>query len=124
MKKKILIIEDEFKISKAYRDHLEHSGFEVAVAYDGEEGLRVAHNVIPDLILLDIIMPVMDGIAMLNALKTDDVLSDIPVIILTNLDTTESVATAIAGGSTNYLIKSNCSLEELDVKVRLVLNLQ
>lgn len=120
-KQKILLVEDELYINNAYCDHLERAGFSVSTAYDGEEGLRMARVTKPDLILLDIIMPVMDGIAMLKELKADAILSTIPVIILTNLDKAESVEVAVAVGSTNYLVKSNYSLEELDAKVQQVL---
>jgi DNA-binding response OmpR family regulator len=121
-KAKILIVEDELKISKAYRDHFENTGYTVVVASDGQEGLRVAKSTLPDIILLDIIMPVMDGLAMLRALKADPALAMIPVIMLTNLDTNESVMTAIAAGSTHYLIKANYSLEALGARVQEVLS--
>lgn len=123
MKKKILIVEDEPKVSKAYSDHLGRAGYEVLLAHDGEEGLRMIKSSLPDLILLDIIMPVMDGLTMLKLLKADKNknISNIPVIILSNLDTSQSVAEAMASGSTNFLVKSNYSLEQLDAKVHSVL---
>ncbi len=119
MNKKILIIEDEPKVSKAYSDHLGRVGYNVSLAHDGEEGLRMIKNNKPDLILLDIIMPVMDGLTMLKLLKADKDknIANIPVIILSNLDTADSVAEAVASGSTNFLVKSNYSLEQLDAKV-------
>ena len=115
---KILLVEDEFKVSKIYREHLERAGYNVFVAHDGQEGLMMAKNSLPDIILLDIIMPVMDGIEMLKKLKADSGLASIPVVILTNLDTTEGVEAALKAGGTNYLIKSNYSLAQLEVKVR------
>ncbi len=123
MKKKILIVEDEPKVSKAYSDHLGRAGYEVMLAHDGVEGLQMIKANLPDLILLDIIMPIMDGLTMLKILKADKDknISNIPVIILSNLDTAESVSEAVASGSTNFLVKSNYSLDQLDAKVHSVL---
>ncbi len=119
--KKILIIEDEVKIAKAYSDHLERNGFAVEVAHNGKEGLILATISLPDLILLDIVMPVLDGITMLKQLKLDKRLRQIPVIVLTNLNTSDSVAGAMISGVTAYLVKSDQSMQDLDFKIKEVI---
>lgn len=83
MPKKILIIDDEPKFVKTLKDRLEFAGYTVITAYDGEEGLNKAKEEKPDLVLLDILMPKMDGYNFLKALKLDVNINNIPVIILT-----------------------------------------
>lgn len=117
-KNKILIVEDEEAILRSLSDHFRRLGYELAVAHDGEEGMRKALEFKPNLILLDIIMPVMDGISMLKKMKENSELQRIPVIILTNLDSNEKVAEAIESGGTQYLIKANFDLEDLEKKVQ------
>src|SRR3990167_5384599 len=80
-KPKILIIEDEKFISKAYQVGLAHEGFAVSAAYDGKEGLEKAKKEKPDLILLDIIMPVMDGLTMIKELRKQDWGKDLKVLV-------------------------------------------
>jgi len=123
MKKKILIVDDEEKIVKAYSEYLSSHGYEVFDASDGEEGLAKIKEMKPDIILLDIIMPNMDGITMLKNLKRDSELNKIPVIMLTNLDTSKGVADALESGSSQYLVKSNYSLEDLKKRVEEVMQL-
>ena len=82
-KKKILVIDDEPDLVKMVKMRLEANGYEVAVAFDGEEGLKVAQEEIPDLILLDITMPKKDGYTFLLELKENEATKSIPVIALT-----------------------------------------
>ncbi len=119
--KKILIVEDEPKIVEAYSDFLDRLGYKVTVAYNGAEGLRQARALVPDLILLDIMMPVMDGFAMLKEMKKNPELNKIPVIVLSNLDSADTVGKAVENGVMNYLVKANYSLEALKEKIELVL---
>lgn len=84
MKKKILIVEDEKLLLKLYKMKLETKEYEVEVAVDGEEGLRKAQNFKPDLILLDILMPKMDGYEMLRRMRKIPEAMRIPVVIMTN----------------------------------------
>ncbi len=122
MNKKILIIEDDPSILKAYTDHLKREGYEVDVAHDGEEGLNKVEEFGPDLILLDIIMPKMDGITMLKKLrKLDSAYSNVPVIFLTNLSDEKTVIDAIEAGSMSYLVKADHTLEDVVERVRLFL---
>ncbi|MFA6215433.1 MAG: response regulator [Patescibacteria group bacterium] len=116
--KKILVVEDEPTLVKAIETKLVKLGFEVVTAANGEEGLRQARSENPDLILLDIIMPVMDGLTMLKELRKT---SDVPVIILSNLSSDEKLSEALRSGSHDYLIKTNYSLEEVAEKINKVL---
>jgi len=109
-KKKILVVEDEKTLAQALLDKLTGSDFDVTLAYNGEDGLDKAKKIEPDLVLLDIIMPVMDGLTMLKELRR---FSQVPVIILTNLSSEESLSDAMVGGSYEYLVKSNYSLDEV-----------
>lgn len=115
---KILIIEDERSIAQAYGDHLTREGYGVIFAFDGFEGLVAAKKEMPDLILLDIVMPKMDGITMLRKLKEDPALDNIPVIILTNLESKESAMEAFKMGSSNYLVKTNYTLDDITSKIK------
>ena len=88
MKKKILLIEDDKFISRAYKDGLVRAGFEVDVAMDGKEGMEKIKSDGPDLILLDLVMPVKSGFEVLQEVKIDKELKDMPleIKILKNLD--------------------------------------
>jgi len=86
--------------------------------HNGEEGLKEAEKWKPDLILLDIVMPMLDGIEVLKQLKANPETETIPVIMLTNLETNKDVARAMESGATGYLIKVNWTLEELREKVK------
>ncbi|XOU94982.1 MAG: response regulator [Candidatus Kerfeldbacteria bacterium] len=111
--KKILIIEDDKSLSKAISDKLKRESFEVFTAFDGQEGLEVAFEKKPDLILLDLIMPVMDGIATLKKLRKDLWGSKVPVVILTNLSTGEEVSQAMSQGVYDYLVKTDWELNDI-----------
>ncbi|MFA6428150.1 MAG: response regulator [Candidatus Buchananbacteria bacterium] len=116
--KKILVVDDEPALRQAMVDKFKTEGFEVVQAGDGQEGLKVALNERPDLILLDIVMPIEDGISMLKKLRTDDWGQTVPVIVLTNLSGSEKVASAMLSGAFDYLVKTDWKLEDLVKKVR------
>lgn len=120
--KKILIIEDELSLLKALSAKLTTLGLEVLTATDGAEGLAVALREHPDLILLDIIMPNMDGMTMLGKLRADAWGKNAKVIVLTNLSDAESAEKAQAEGVFDYLIKSDWELKELLALVQKKLN--
>ena len=120
--KKILFIEDEAALQKAVGDALAEEKFEVISALDGEAGLRLAKDPKPDLILLDLIMPKMNGIEVLKRLKESDETKDIPVIVLTNSEEMEHIQQAIDLGATTYLVKINYKLDEVVEKIKGVLN--
>lgn len=118
MKKKILLAEDDKYISRAYKDGLERAGFEVLIATDGNEALEKIKNDAPDLILLDLIMPVKNGFEVLEELATDDGVKKIPVIILSNLGQDSDVKKGKDLGAADYLIKTDYSMKEVIEKVR------
>jgi CheY-like chemotaxis protein len=121
-KKKVLIVENEELIAKAYKGYLEKLGYEVVWAGDGEKGLETAKTMMPDLILSDIAMPIMDGLTMLQKLRENPQTEAIPVVMLTNMNTNENVLQALKLGSTHYLIKVDYNLDELGKKVQELLN--
>ena len=117
-KKKILIVEDEISLLNALRDKLTHENFAVLEAKNGEEGLAVALREHPDLILLDIVMPKMDGMTMLRKLREDLWGKSAKVIILTNLSDKEKMAEALEQKLHKYLVKSDWKIEDVVAKVR------
>ncbi len=112
----VLIVEDEKPLRDAIRDKLARSGYVILEAADGEEGLQVALAKQPDLILLDILMPKMDGIELIRQLRADEKGKNIPVVLLTNLNDVKQLNEALALGIREYLINSDIKLDEL-VKV-------
>lgn len=103
---KVLIVDDESGILKMYSEYLTTQGFEVMTAGNGEEGIKVAKDQKPDVILLDIIMPKLNGLDVLKALKTDPDLKNIPVYLLTNLPEECSGDKAKELGACGYLVKA------------------
>ena len=121
IKKKILIVEDDNFVAEVYSTKLFEMGHEVRIAQNGEEGLKVIGEEKPDLILLDIIMPVMGGIEMLGELKKKDEWKQIPVILLTNVGEKESVQKVRNLGVQDYLIKSHFTPAEVIEKIESIL---
>jgi len=119
-KKKILIVEDDNFVAEVYSTKLAEMGYEVAVAQNGEEGLADLKNDKIDLILLDIIMPVMGGIEMLEVMKKNEQWKEIPVILLTNVGEKESIQKVREMGVKNYLIKSHFTPAEVIEKIEAV----
>ena len=105
-REKILIIDDEQDLVKLVKEILELEDFEVSSAYDGEEGLRKAISEIPDLILLDIKMPGINGFQVLERLKIDKATSHIPVVMLTTSTLRRDRDKAFDLGAVDYVIKS------------------
>lgn len=110
---KILIVEDEDFLLEALESRFLMEGFDVLKARDGKEGLKLALESAPDLILLDIVMPIMDGVTMLHLLREDDKGKNIPVIFLTNLSSAESIYGPIENISSGYLIKANYKIDDV-----------
>jgi len=111
--KKILIVEDEMIMRKLLVDAFAKNGFKVAEAADGEEGLKVALDFKPDTILLDLMMPGMDGLAVLKKLKEEEWSKDIPVTILTNSGESDKIAKALEQGVSKYIIKSSMAVDDI-----------
>ncbi len=118
--KKILIIEDESALQKTLGEVLSQQGYEVLPALNGEVGLKLAQSEKPDLILLDLVLPKIHGFDVLKKIKDNPETKEIPVIILTNLESMEDVKRAMELGATTYLVKANYSLEELTIKINQV----
>lgn len=115
---KLLIIEDEQALSSLLADKFRADGFEVMLASDGQEGLKLALDWKPDIILLDIIMPKMDGMTMLHKLREHEDGKKVQVILLTNLSDTDKVYDAMSHGVFDYLVKSNWEIDDLVREVR------
>ena len=105
-------------MSNIYQKKFEMEGFKVSLAENGEVGLDAAKKKKPDIILLDILMPKMDGFAVLKELKKDDSVKDIPVILLTNLGQKDDVEKGLEMGAVDYLIKAHFKPSETVAKVR------
>lgn len=120
-KGRVLVVEDEEILLAALKEELSGGGYEVEGALDGVEGLEKTKSFKPDLILLDLVMPKMDGMEMLQKLKADAETRDVPVVILTNLSDYERISEALSLGAMDYLVKANYKLEDLLDKVRTVL---
>jgi DNA-binding response OmpR family regulator len=119
-KKKILIVEDEEVMQKAISGAFSSQEFTVIGASDGEQGLIVSLKEHPDIILLDILMPKMDGINMLQKLRSDMWGNKVPVIILTNLlpNTSSVINSVLKNEPVYYLVKSDVKLEEIVSKAK------
>jgi CheY-like chemotaxis protein len=115
--RRILIAEDDRFLRKAAEMALKRQGYTVLTAVDGEEALRAARSELPDLVLLDLIMPKLNGFEVLQALKKEAPTAHIPVIILSNLGQDRDVQQAMDAGATAYLIKTDLSLQALVQRV-------
>ena len=120
--KKILVIEDEATLQKALNEVLSKEGYEVVSSLDGLKGLELAQEENPDLILLDIILPKMDGFEVLKKLKEDENVSEIPIIILTNLSDVDDIQKTLTLGATTYLVKADFHLKDVLRKIGETLN--
>jgi CheY-like chemotaxis protein len=115
--RRILLAEDDRFLRKAAEATLKRKGFAVIPAADGEEALQKAQAELPDLILLDLIMPKMQGFEVLRTLKGDPRTASIPVIVLSNLGQESDIKGATEAGAQAYLIKANMALEDLVKRV-------
>ena len=105
MAERILIAEDDDDVLETIQLNLELEGFEVHVARDGDQALAQARAVEPDLILLDVVMPGPDGVAVARKLKDDPSTRDVPVIFLTAKSTASDAAVGLAAGADDYIVK-------------------
>jgi DNA-binding response OmpR family regulator len=118
---KILLIEDDAFLQKMYRKKFTVVGYQVDVASDGEEGLAKVKTVQPDVVVMDVMMPKLNGLEALQRMKADDTTKNIPVLILTNLSGTEDAETAVKRGAAGYLVKSDLTPDEVVDKVKAIL---
>lgn len=120
MNKKILIVEDEQDLREAMAEALDEAGFTIVTAPDGAVGLDKAKTEHPDLILLDLMMPVMNGQEMLSQLREDPWGRYANVVILSAMDDVSHIANAHEGKILDYIIKAHTSLDELVKEVRML----
>ncbi|MFA6410688.1 MAG: response regulator [Candidatus Buchananbacteria bacterium] len=123
MKKILLIIDDEAMVRKALLSQFDQEQIEVLTASNGEEGLKLALDKHPDLILLDLVMPKMDGMTMLGKLRQDQWGKEAEVIILTNLSDSKKVAEAVEQDTYEYLVKVGWNVSDVVKKVKAKLEL-
>jgi len=121
MSKVILFIEDESALHKTLGKVLEDEGYQVNSALDGAAGLNLAKTLNPDIILLDLILPKIHGFEVLRKLKEAEETKEIPVIVLTNLESMGDIEKALELGATTYLVKASYSLKEVVEKIKGVL---
>jgi CheY-like chemotaxis protein len=114
---KVLLAEDDRFLRRAAETTLRRHGLTVVTAVDGDEALAAARRELPDLILLDMIMPKVQGFEVLQALKEDPTTAAIPVVVLSNLSQESDSKTACQMGALDYWVKANISLEELARRV-------
>lgn len=120
--KKILIAEDDGFISEVYSTKLSLEGFDICIAMDGKEAWEKIKTEKPDCILLDIMMPKLDGLEILEKIKANSELKKLPVVILTNVGEKEAIDRAMSLGAVDYLIKSSHTPGEVVTKIKSLLS--
>lgn len=115
---KILLIEDEPLLANLLKQRLEKNSFEVLLARDGEEGLKILRETKPDLILLDIILPKISGFELMETLRNNTDFQQAPIIIISNLGQDNDIEKGQSLGAVGYFIKAKISIEELVQQVK------
>ncbi len=121
MAKKILIVEDDKFLRELISQKILQEGYDVSEAVDGEKGVTSVKEVKPDLVLLDLILPGIDGFEVLSRIKADPETSKIPVIILSNLGQKDDIDRGLKMGAVDYMIKAHFTPAEIITKVRGIL---
>lgn len=119
---KIVCAEDDKLISTSLIEGFAAAGFEAIPAYDGEEAIVKIKELKPDVVLLDIMMPKLDGFGVAWELKADPITATIPVVMLTNLSDSETVSKILEAGITDYLLKSEQTIDQIISKVKEVMS--
>lgn len=117
-KQTIMIVEDDSFVMDIYKTKLSQEGFSVIEAENGVEALKKLKNEKPDILLLDIVMPYMDGLEVLKKIKENEDTKNIPVVLLTNLSQKEEVDKGMELGAMDYLIKSHFTPSEVLEKIK------
>ncbi|EKD88845.1 MAG: Response regulator receiver protein [uncultured bacterium] len=121
--KSIIVVEDESFLSKVLAERLEDEGFgRIDVAGNGEEALAKIKQHKPDIVLLDMILPKMNGFEVLEAMQADSVLKKIPVLVLSNLGQDQDIEQAKKLGARDYIVKSNFSLQKVVEKIMSIIS--
>jgi two-component system alkaline phosphatase synthesis response regulator PhoP len=118
---KILIVEDDNILSAAVDTALKNAGFETLVATDGVDALKKAYEFVPDLILLDLLMPKKPGEDVLSEIRNDGVIKNVPIIVSSVKSDPEAIAKCTAMGVSGYLVKAHYTLDEIVAMVKKVL---
>lgn len=118
---KVLVAEDDAFLSDAYRAKLEKSGFEVTMVGDGEEAMKALDTLVPDIILLDLVMPRKDGFATLTDIRARAPLKGVPVIVASNLGQKQEMERAKQLGANDYIVKSDLSMDDLVGRIQKVI---
>lgn len=119
--KTILLVEDDKFLRDLLAARLEQEGFKVLLAIDGKEGLDAAKKELPGLILLDLILPEMDGFEVLEKLKQDNTVSSIPVLVLSNLGQREEIDRAMKLGAVDFMVKAHFTPGEIVQRIKSLL---
>ena len=118
---RILFVEDEPALQKTLGDFLKSHGYKFSSASNGPDGLAAIGRERPDLVLLDLVLPGMHGLEVLKRMRADPNTSAIPVVVRTNIESSESIGEALELGARAYLVKTNYTLDEVLAKVKDVL---
>lgn len=121
MAKKILVIEDDKFLRELISQKLLNEGYDIAEAVDGEKGIESVKSEKPDLILLDLILPGIDGFEVLARIKSDPEISNVPVIVLSNLGQKDDIEKGLNMGAVDYLIKAHFTPAEIVEKIRAIM---
>ena len=120
---KILLVEDDQFLRNALRVKLERAEFEVLMANNGQEALKILESNRPDLMVADLVMPVMDGFDLLTTLQEKAEYKNLPIIVASNLSQKEDLDRAKELGAQDFFVKSDMSMEDLISKIKNLLNL-
>jgi len=118
---KVLIVEDDALMGRMYEKIFSHENHVVEISINGEEGLKKAKEWKPDIVLLDIMMPIMNGFQVLESMKIDPTLSNIPIVMLTNLAGDQDIEEAKEKGAADYIVKSNYTPRQILDMVKKIL---
>ena len=119
----LLIVEDEMMLAQMYSSKLKKEGFEVHVAHNGREGIAKMRSEHPNLVLMDVLMPDIDGLQALRQVKADSQTKDIPVLILTNMSDDNYAKQAIKDGANDYIVKAETTPEQVVQTIKGILKL-
>lgn len=121
MKGKILLVDDTEFYQKMYKSKLLTEGYLVTTANNGLEAIKAITADKPDMILLDLMMPVMDGFKVLQTIKSDPNLKEIPVVVFSAKGNTDEIGKAIAGGATDFLVKATSTPNKVVEKIKQIM---
>lgn len=111
--KKILIVEDDTVLANALSLSLQDKGYQIEVATDGAEAERMIKSIKPNLILLDLLLPIKNGFEVLKGIRADAELKDTPVVILTNFEQETSIEEGMKMGAKDYIVKANIDIKDV-----------